>query len=157
MNSAVIVSLLVGIGVSFIGGCQSDRSAAQFNSAANAPIVCTLTQEGLAERKDEIAKLTRSILERRDLANGIAYRFAPEPGVVVRLARLVDLERQCCQLLTFRITVEAAGSPVWLELTGPPAAKAVIEGYFGHGNEQSASEKSAQAPGQQTRRRDKPC
>jgi hypothetical protein len=43
---------------------------------------------------------------------------------------LVDLERQCCAFLTFRIVV-AAGKPICLEITGPPEAKAVIADFFG--------------------------
>jgi hypothetical protein len=46
------------------------------------------------------------------------------------LARLVDLERQCCAFLTFRIIVEA-GKSIFLEITGSPEAKPVIADFFG--------------------------
>jgi hypothetical protein len=42
------------------------------------------------------------------LPDGYAYRFEPTSEMLSKLARLVDLERQCCAFLTFRII--AAGS-----------------------------------------------
>lgn len=62
---------------------------------------------------------------------GYAYRFQPTSEVLARLACLVDLERQCCPFLTFRIVVEAGSQPICLEVTGPPEAKAVIADFFG--------------------------
>jgi hypothetical protein len=32
---------------------------------------------------------------------------------------MIDAERQCCQFLRFQLTVEAAGGPVVLDVTGP--------------------------------------
>jgi hypothetical protein len=42
-----------------------------------------------------------------------------------------DLERQCCQFLTFKIVVEPGETPLRLEVTGPPKAKPVIADFFG--------------------------
>jgi len=60
--------------------------------------------------------------------------LAPGPRSI-ELARLVDLERQCCAFLTFRITV-VAGKPICLEISGPPEAKPVIADFFGSLNSQ---------------------
>lgn len=105
-------------------------SAAHASSVADVPLACTLTQSSLAERKEVFDELMRGVLERRELRDGIAFRFAPEVGIVTRLSRVVDLERECCRFLAFRISVEQAGGPVWLEITGPPSAKSLIEEYF---------------------------
>ncbi|MBK6940891.1 MAG: hypothetical protein IPH13_11940 [Planctomycetes bacterium] len=95
------------------------------------PLACSLNEGDLDERKALIAELTRGIAERRDTAHGIAYRFDPAPGLVARLGRLIDLERDCCQFMTFAITVDQADGPIWLELNGPKSARSAIEEYFG--------------------------
>jgi hypothetical protein len=73
----------------------------------------------------------RTVLDITPLPDGYAYRFEPTSEILSHLARLVDLERQCCAFLTFRITDEAGRQPTCLEMTGPPEAKAVIADYFG--------------------------
>ena len=57
--------------------------------------------------------------------------FEPESEILAQLARLVDLERQCCEFLTFRIVVGAAREPFSLEITGPAEAKPMIADFFG--------------------------
>jgi hypothetical protein len=79
------------------------------------PVACTLTEGKMRERR-------RTILD--------AYRFEPTSEMLSQLARLVDLERQCCAFLTFRTTV-AAGKPICLEITAPPEPKAAIADFFG--------------------------
>ena len=65
------------------------------------------------------------------LTDGYAYRFPPSSDVLSQLSRLVDLERQCCRFLTFRIVVEAGEQSIRLEVTGPPEARPMIEDFFG--------------------------
>lgn len=89
---------------------------------------CSLGEEDLAKRKQLLKTMTKGIQERRELENGIAYRFEPGAGIVTRLAQLVDLERECCSFFGFQIKVAEDNGPVWLELTGP---KDIIEEYFG--------------------------
>jgi hypothetical protein len=42
----------------------------------------------------------------------------------------VDLERQCCPFLTFKIVVNSAQAAMRLGVTGPGQARKVIEEYF---------------------------
>lgn len=94
------------------------------------PIVCTLSESELAERRRTlIASLGDLALARVETPDGIEYRFAPSSGTLGQLAHLVDLERQCCRFLTFRIIVEPQ-SPIVLEITGPPAARSFLAGLF---------------------------
>lgn len=96
------------------------------------PIVCTLTETELAERKKAIYdSIAADILATRSLPEGYAFEFVPNADIVVRLARLVDLEHQCCRFLSFKIAVLAGEGPVLLEVTGPPTAKALIAGFLG--------------------------
>ena len=95
------------------------------------PIVCTLTEEELRERRrtvlEAVARAVQSITRMHD---GYAYSFEPNSEVLTQLGRLVELERQCCRFLTFNI-VENGRKPIRLEITGPPDALPVIEDLFG--------------------------
>jgi hypothetical protein len=96
------------------------------------PIACNLTEAELRERRQTMLNLVRgAALNVTSLPLGFAYRFEPTSEVLAHLSRLVDLERQCCQFLTFRIVVEAGNQPICLEVTGPPEAKAIIADFFG--------------------------
>jgi|SRR5271166_2840960 len=96
------------------------------------PIACTLTAAEMAERRTTILDGFRgAALEVVSVPGGCAYRFSPTGALLARLFQLVDLERQCCPFLTFRITVEAGHQPICLEITGPPEARSMIADFFG--------------------------
>jgi hypothetical protein len=99
------------------------------------PIACNLSDGELRERRETILNFFRqSLLKVRPLPLGLAFSFPPSSEVLTRLTQLVDLERQCCPFLTFRIVVEAGDSPIRLEVTGTAAAKKVIADLFGFFN-----------------------
>lgn len=86
----------------------------------------------MAERRQTILdSIRRAVLGVESLPLGYAYRFQPTSEVLDQLSRLVDLERRCCPFLTFKIVVESGNQPIWLEVTGPVNAKAVIADFFG--------------------------
>jgi hypothetical protein len=96
------------------------------------PILCTLTEAEMQERRRTVLDLVRKdVLGVTPLPLGYAYRFEPTSDLLALLCRLVDLERQCCAFLTFRIVVEAGNRPFCIEITGPAEAKGVIGDYFG--------------------------
>jgi hypothetical protein len=100
--------------------------------AMDPPIACTLTETEMRERRRAILDSVRdAALTVTPLSLGYAYSFGPASEVLAQLARLVDLERQCCPFLTFRIIIEAGNRPICLEITGPPEAKALIADFFG--------------------------
>ena len=95
-------------------------------------VACPLTEPELRERRRTVlADFRASQLEVRDLANGYAFRFAPGSREIAALAELIDLERQCCPFLRFRLTVEPAGGPLWLELTGPEGTREMLAHELG--------------------------
>jgi hypothetical protein len=63
--------------------------------------------------------------ERRKLPHGVGLSFEPASSRVTELANLVDLERECCPFLNFRIEVRAGGA-VWPELTSPAAVQEIF-------------------------------
>jgi len=70
------------------------------------PIICTLTESELRERRETILNSLRSdALEVVAMSNGYSYRFSPGADILSKLSKLVELESQCCQFLTFKIIV----------------------------------------------------
>ena len=94
------------------------------------PIVCTLTPEQFQVRRRTILDLVRTAIESDELSAGYVFTFKATSETVLQLAHLVELERQCCQFLSFKITVQPR-QLVMLEVVGPPAAKPIIADLFG--------------------------
>ena len=86
----------------------------------NLPIACSLTPDAVAARR---AGLLPGLAERADareeIADGVRLKFAPSGDVLRAIADVIEAERQCCRFLTFELTVEQDGGPVWLTLSGP--------------------------------------
>jgi hypothetical protein len=96
------------------------------------PIACTLTDAEMRERRKTLLNAFRgAVLGTTSVPLGYAYRFEPTSEVLVQLTTLIDLERQCCRFLTFKIIVEPGNQPISLEITGPPEAKPLIADFFG--------------------------
>jgi hypothetical protein len=83
------------------------------------PIVCTLPPADLARRRAALAALRSSAVEVRRIDDGLVIAFPAGPGLLARLAEVIDLERQCCRFLHFRLDVEPDGGSIALAITGP--------------------------------------
>src|SRR5256885_633053 len=95
------------------------------------PIACSLTEEELRQRRQVIIDSFRAAaVSITELPDGYAYAFAPTSEGLMQVAQLVDMERQCCAFLTFRIVVDPGSAAMRLEVTGPKEAKAVIADFF---------------------------
>jgi hypothetical protein len=95
------------------------------------PIACVLTEVQLRDRRQAIVEMFRSMqVTVAELPDGYAFSFPPSSEALQRITQLVDLERQCCPFLTFKIVVEAAQATMRLEVIGPGEAKKVIAEYF---------------------------
>ena len=90
-------------------------------------VACTLSERDLAARRASLfAELRQQRLEIRWLPDGAAFRYRPGPAVLASLAEFVQLESKCCPFLRFRLTVEPASGPLWLELTGPSGTRELL-------------------------------
>ena len=95
------------------------------------PTVCTLSEAELHDRRQSIlAPVRASAIEITPTRDGCVWWFTSSADIVTKLANLVELERQCCAFLTFRIVAEP-NQPVALEIAGPPDAYEVIRQLFG--------------------------
>jgi hypothetical protein len=96
------------------------------------PIACTLNDAEMRERRKTILDAFRgATIDVTSLPLGYVYHFAPTSAVLAQIVELVDLERQCCPFLAFKIAVAANNQAICLEVTGPPEAKPMIADFFG--------------------------
>ena len=96
------------------------------------PLACTLTSPELRARRGQVLEfLRRHRRETYPVQNGYRLRFEAQPDVLVEIASLIDVERQCCAFLRFQLTVEPADGPVWLELTGPAGTREFLDAELG--------------------------
>jgi hypothetical protein len=83
-----------------------------------------MTAIPLRQRVSHAASVAR-LLHRSDemvaLANGYAFRFAPDD--LNPVADFVNRERLCCPFLGFTIEVSPAGGPMWVSITGREGVK----------------------------------
>jgi hypothetical protein len=92
------------------------------------PIACTLPPGELGARGDELLTgLVKQALERQDLPEGYRFRFEPDGETLLRIARAMAAERQCCRFLTFQLTADADAGPIWLDVTGPEGTCAFLD------------------------------
>ena len=85
------------------------------------PVACTLSSDALAARRQGLlAELLRVAQSHEETKEGHRLSFAPTDETLGLIVKAVSAERHCCEFLRFQITVEPAGRPVVLDLTGPP-------------------------------------
>jgi hypothetical protein len=88
------------------------------------PIACTLSAEALsARRQGLLTELSRVAASREELSNGIRLSFTVSDETLSAIFKTVAAERRCCEFLRFEVTVEPAGGPVKLDLTGPQGTR----------------------------------
>jgi hypothetical protein len=97
----------------------------------NLPIACTLGAAAVkARREDLLGSLVRRAEERIELPDGYRIRFAAADDMLPAIAKVIELERQCCRFLTFEIRLEPDAGPIWLEFTGPPGTREFLAGML---------------------------
>ena len=84
------------------------------------PVACTLTAAELeARRQGLLPGLLQKAVDVSDLPNGLRLRFDSAPGLLLELARVMEMERDCCRFLSFDLKADPGAGPVTLEVTGP--------------------------------------
>jgi hypothetical protein len=93
------------------------------------PIACTLDA---AEMRDRVASidtlLDDALLDQREIDGGLRARFRDAPDIERRIHELIAAESRCCAFLSFAVGREP--DALWLEITGAPEARPVIEQFF---------------------------
>jgi hypothetical protein len=95
------------------------------------PITCTLSPAALeARRQNLLNALSRRAIERRELPDGLRFRFTAAAENLLEIARAVDAERQCCRFLQFTIAVEPDEGAITLDMTGPAGTCEFLAALF---------------------------
>jgi hypothetical protein len=91
------------------------------------PITCQLHALSEAERVRSAAlrrELTTATREKKELAQGYAFRLPNDGALFERAAEWLVLERRCCPFLSFELSWQADdGASPWLSITGPDGTK----------------------------------
>ncbi len=97
------------------------------SKGAGAAVVCKLTTpEFQTRRATVLANLKKQVVEKKELNNGYAFKFAGSDDMVDELANFIKTERSCCAFFTFNLSVSGDKSEAWLELIGPDGSKEMI-------------------------------
>jgi hypothetical protein len=94
-------------------------------------IACTLNQEDLGSRRERWLVLgSRALIAVETTSGGLELVFAREPGVEDELARLAELERDCCPFATWEVA--SGDGRVVMDVAGKTAdAIPAVQGMFG--------------------------
>jgi hypothetical protein len=94
------------------------------------PIFCSLSESELLDRRKTVLdSLKQRAVSTTRIPSGIAYEFPTGAEISTEIHRIVQLEQQCCTLLTF--TISENEHRIRLDVTGPDKAIAFIEELFG--------------------------
>ena len=115
---------LLSIAVVLLGAALAQNSTP--------PIACNpkAIPEGDRPRYKELTgKLRSAAVGRREMENGWVLRLSSRISLA-ETAEWISFERRCCPFLTFELSTSGASEQHALRLTGPGAAKQIIESAF---------------------------
>ncbi|HEX2312619.1 MAG TPA: hypothetical protein VHJ17_02740 [Thermomonospora sp.] len=98
---------------------------------AETPIMCTLSQDAMAERLSDFAALfteTLTAYEREPLRLRLTFAGA-DAGRRARIRALFEAERRCCAFLTF--TYEQDGADLTVDVAAPTDAGPTLDDLAG--------------------------
>lgn len=99
------------------------------DTAASAPVACSLSTQGLAEQAGRWARLAARALTGRALtADGLRLDFRPEPGIEEEVRLLAAVETQCCPWATW--TVRASATQLTLDVRATGDGVTALHGMF---------------------------
>lgn len=137
------LSLSIILAVFVLSGCKNDNmetdkaSSVLCSSSCEAEnktndLACKLTTAELRERKATvIASLKKQLLQKKELEDGYAFKFAGTDKLLDELTEFIKTERECCDFFTFNISVSGDKTEAWLSLTGKKGSKEFISAELG--------------------------
>ncbi|MDQ3016761.1 MAG: hypothetical protein M3R25_08625 [Bacteroidota bacterium] len=88
--------------------------------------------EELRQRKELVlASLKEKMLDRKELKNGYAFKYAGNDETLDELISFIKSERECCGFFIFNLSISGDKSEAWLEMTGVDGAKDFITEELG--------------------------
>jgi hypothetical protein len=91
------------------------------------PIACSLTAEAAGDRQaDWHALLSRALISRTSIRDGVRIELQNLPGVRRELERLVAAEQECCPFMTMSVD-KSDRELLVLAITAPESAAPILE------------------------------
>lgn len=121
--------LIIGLSAFAIGAPDKGEDSAVDEKMPAEPLVCTLSDPALQERRTELHEsLWPSIQRVEAVENGYTVEF---PGDRARdVFDFVMVERGCCRFMRFDIACEPNDGPVTLTITGPEGTQEFLRTMF---------------------------
>lgn len=95
-------------------------------------LACKLSSPELQKRKETVlASLKKQVLEKKELADGYAFRFNSSDKMIDELTEFIKTERECCGFFTFNLSISGDKSEVWMELRSKDGGKDFITSEMG--------------------------
>jgi hypothetical protein len=69
-------------------------------------------------------------IDRAETSDGYEFTFDGETASLNEIADLIAVERKCCAFLRFVLTIEPAGGPIRLRLSGADGTKEFLASLF---------------------------
>ncbi len=92
------------------------------------PIACSLTPAEIDHNRDSLLPgLAEKANARERLPSGFRFRFTSSAALLTEIGGVLGAEHACCRFLRFELTVEPAGGPVTLDVTGPRGTVEFLE------------------------------
>jgi hypothetical protein len=103
------------------------------------PIVCTLAASDLRARRETLIPGLVNRAEQVDaVEDGYRFLFVATSDVLSAITQTIEAERHCCQFLKFQLTVEPAGGPITLTITGPSGTHEFLSALLSTGRVDNA-------------------
>jgi hypothetical protein len=118
-------------GNAFGGNCCRNTTTEQTGFYCN---MGALTPAERERYKVLAEKLKAANVERKEEANGYAFRINPAGASLVDVAEWVNFEKRCCPFFDFEISSKREGGPLWLKVSGREGVKQFISQEFGFGS-----------------------
>jgi hypothetical protein len=101
------------------------------NSDTSMVVACSLSEQDLAQRGQELARGLFAFAERvEELPDGYVWHFPGDGAWHAKLLDFVAAERRCCGFFRIELVFEPGLGPVSLSLRGPEGTKGFISETF---------------------------
>ena len=75
-------------------------------------------------------KFALLVTERKEIANGFAYKFSSEKTKLSELEQFIENERECCPFMSFKIDSQPNSKEIWVEVTNPKGEMEYFETFL---------------------------
>jgi hypothetical protein len=100
--------------------CKAKNNSTNFS--------CKLTSAEIQKRRATVLEsLRKQILDKKEIANGYAFKFIGTDKMLDELTAFIKTERECCDFFTFNLSIGGDKKEIWLELTGAKEVKEFIK------------------------------